>query len=201
MPRTLSADDIETFRNRLVDAATHLFAVRGRDGVSMRELAAALGVSPMTPYRYFHDKGEILAAVRTRAFDRFAEALETAYETAAGDAGDRSSAVGRAYVEFAFENPEAYRLMFDLAEVDDDERYPELARATERARATMSRHLRPLIEEGVIEGEPDLIGHMLWATVHGAVELKLAGKLARDCDFERLVQEATSAMMRGLAPR
>ena len=54
----------------------------------MRQLAAELGVSPMTPYRYFEDKDAILAAVRTRAFDRFAEALELAF---AGGA-NRSSA-------------------------------------------------------------------------------------------------------------
>lgn len=198
MPKVLSADDIEAFRQRLVDAATHLFATRGRDGVSMRELAAALGVSPMTPYRYFRDKDEILAAVRTRAFDRFAEALESAY-TAAGEGLERSAAVGRAYVDFALGDPEAYRLMFDLVQ-GGEEKYPELVRATERARATMSRHVRPLIDVGVIEGDPELIGHMLWAVVHGAVELKLAGKLAPDCDFERLLQEATSAIMRGLSP-
>ncbi len=200
MPRALSADEIEAFRTRLVDAATHLFATRGRDGVSMRELAAVLGVSAMTPYRYFQDKDEILAAVRTCAFDRFAERLEGAYEQAGGDARARSSAVGRAYVDFAFDNPEAYRLMFDLAEGGEEERYPELTRATERARATMSRHLGPLIDEGLIEGDSELIGHMLWATVHGAIELKLAGKLAVGCDFERLVSEATTAILRGLAP-
>ncbi len=41
----------------------------------MRQLAAELGCSPMTPYRYFKDKDEILAAVRAAAFDRFSEAL------------------------------------------------------------------------------------------------------------------------------
>ena len=44
----------------------------------MRQLAAELGVSPMTPYRYFADKDAILAAVRARAFNRHAEALEAA---------------------------------------------------------------------------------------------------------------------------
>ena len=42
----------------------------------MRQLAAELGVSPMTPYRYFEDKDAILAAVRATAFNRLAEALE-----------------------------------------------------------------------------------------------------------------------------
>ena len=44
----------------------------------MRALAEDLGCSAMTPYRYFHDKQEILAAVRAAAFDRFADAMEKA---------------------------------------------------------------------------------------------------------------------------
>ena len=56
----------------------------------MRQLAAELGVSPMTPYRYFEDKDDILAAVRANGFNRFAEALERAYE--AGAARSRARA-------------------------------------------------------------------------------------------------------------
>ena len=46
--------------------AERLFAEHGVEAVTMRQLAAALGVSPMTPYRYFKDKDAILAAVRAR---------------------------------------------------------------------------------------------------------------------------------------
>src|SRR5271154_1319260 len=78
MPKILSTTHIEAFRERLCDVAEGLFASHGPDGVTMRELAAALGVSQMTSYRYFKDKDAILAAVRTRAFNRFAAAMESA---------------------------------------------------------------------------------------------------------------------------
>ena len=78
MPRVLTETDVADFRERLCSAAERLFAERGPDAVTMRQLAAELGVSPMTPYRYFHDKDDILAAVRANGFNRFAEALETA---------------------------------------------------------------------------------------------------------------------------
>src|SRR6516164_8295321 len=100
MPRPLSPPEIAEFRDRLCEAATHLFAAHGRDGFTLRALAAQLGVSPMTPYRYFKDKDEILAAVRARAFDRFAEALERAFAKG-GSAGERSAHVVDAYVRFA----------------------------------------------------------------------------------------------------
>ena len=52
------------------------------DAVTIRQLAQAIGVSPMTPYGYFKDKDAILAAVRARAFDRHADALEKAFAAA-----------------------------------------------------------------------------------------------------------------------
>ena len=82
MPRVLSEADVVEFRERLCDAAERLFADKGPEAVTMRQLAAELGVSPMTPYRYFKDKDDILAAVRTIGFDRFAETLEAAYAKA-----------------------------------------------------------------------------------------------------------------------
>src|SRR5271154_6542285 len=118
MPRTLSSTEVENFRDRLCDVAAGLFATRGREGFTMRELASELGVSAMTPYRYFRDKDEILAAVRARAFDRFADALEAAVATP-GPAAVKAGAVGDAYVKFALGEPASYRLMFDLSQPDE----------------------------------------------------------------------------------
>jgi AcrR family transcriptional regulator len=127
MPRVLTESDVADFRERLCDAASRLFAARGREAFTMRELAAELGVSAMTPYRYFRDKDEILAAVRARAFTRFAEALEAGMATP-GDAAAKAAAVYEAYVDFAFGEPQSYRLMFDLSQ-------PQIARTAERVAA------------------------------------------------------------------
>ena len=80
MPRVLTEAATREFRERLIDAAERLFAQKGLEAVTLRQLAAEIGVSPMTPYRYFADKDDILAAVRARAFTRHAEALEAAWE-------------------------------------------------------------------------------------------------------------------------
>ena len=120
----------------------------------------------MTPYRYFKDKDAILAAVRARAFDRHAEALERAYDEIPGDPIERANAIGEAYVRFALDRPEAYKLMFDVNQPNAGA-YPDLVRAGERSRATMTRHLRDLAAAGILKGDPNLIGHMYWAALHG----------------------------------
>lgn len=199
MPRTLSNEEVADFRDRLCDAAAKLFAERGQDGFTMRELASALGVSPMTPYRYFHDKDEILAAVRTRIFLEFAERLEQAFNTP-GSAADRAQSAARAYVSFALENPSSYKLMFDMTQPEDG-KYPELSEAAARARKTMTRHIPGMIEAGMLEGDPVLIGHMFWVVLHGVVTLQLAGKLGPECDMGKILNGAFSAMGTGLAPK
>src|ERR1700761_4909794 len=176
MPRVLSDTDVADFRDRLCEAAERLFAERGPDAVTMRQLAAELGVSPMTPYRYFEDKEDILAAVRTNGFNRFAEALEKARETATGGARARGTAVGEAYVTFALENPHSYKLMFDFNQPNVD-KYPELVAAGQRAQKTMTGYVRDAIAEGLLVGDPQQIGLMFWAAIHGVVVLELAGML------------------------
>lgn len=176
-----------------------MFAEKGAEGFSMRELAKALSVSPMTPYRYFRDKGEILAAVRARAFDQFAETLEAAYESD-GEPIERSAAVGRAYERFAREHPEAYKLIFDVSQ-PNERSYPDLMRAGERARKTLTRHLEGLREVGLIEGDPLLIGTVLWSAFHGALMLQLADKLPPQIDFTRLRDEIFSLIARAYGKR
>src|SRR5271170_8001574 len=112
MPRTLTESELADFRERLCDAAARLFATRGPEGFTLRELAAEVGVSPMTPYRYFKDKDDILAAVRARAFENFAAALEAALAQP-GEPAERGAAVASAYMRYAIEKPQCYRLMFD----------------------------------------------------------------------------------------
>jgi AcrR family transcriptional regulator len=197
MPRVLSESDVADFRERLCEAAERLFAEKGPDAVTMRQLAGELGVSPMTPYRYFKDKDDILAAVRTSGFDRFAQALEEAYDQP-GDVRAKGAAVGEAYLTFAFTHPNTYKLMFDLNQPNEAD-YPELVRATRRAGATMRQYVGGLIEAGVLEGDAEQVGRMLWAAIHGAVVLELVGKLAPG-QARQVAAATASAIARGLRP-
>ena len=197
MPRVLTDTDVADFRERLCEAAERLFAERGPDAVTMRQLAAELGVSPMTPYRYFEDKDDILAAVRANGFNRFAEALETARESTKG-ARSRGKAVGEAYVAFAVGHPHSYKLMFDFNQ-PHVEKYPELVAAGQRAQKTMTGHVNDAIAEGIMVGEPEELGLMFWAAIHGAVILELAGMLPPG-GARNLFQNLDTVLMRGVRP-
>src|SRR5262249_45298873 len=144
MPRILTGDDVETVRAEIGEAAARLYAKGGLEAISMRDLAKVIGRSPMGLYRYFRDRDEIIAYLRTDAFTLFSETLERAFDSG-GDAFARARHVGRAYLDFALAHPESYRLMFDMHQ-PDDARYPVLAVAAERANKTVTRHVIHLVE-------------------------------------------------------
>jgi AcrR family transcriptional regulator len=195
MPRVLSESDVAEFRERLCKAAERLFAERGIHGVTMRQLATELGVSPMTPYRYFQNKEDILAAVRANGYNLFAEAMERARDNA-GSFRSRGKAMGEAYLTFAFEHRDTYKLMFDLNQPNEAD-YPEVVAAEARARSTMSGYVTDLVTSGDLTGDPEQIGLMFWAATHGAVVLEMTGKLPPG-SARALHQAIAAAMAKGL---
>jgi AcrR family transcriptional regulator len=180
----LTDDQIHQFRARAVEVATELFAERGYDAVTMRGLATALGCSPMTPYRYFENRDELYAMVRAEAFRRFADRQQAAFEEP-GTSTERLLRLKRAYVEFALDEPNAYRIMFQLSQAPAGT-YPELAAQGARGFEYLHRAVAQAIEDGVLGGDPLSVAHLLWANTHGLVSLHLAGKLAMGRSLDEL---------------
>ena len=186
MPRVITALIIADFRKRLCDIASQLLAEQGMDGFNMRELAKRLRVSPMTAYRYFSDKDEILAHLRARGFARLADLLEEA-QALPTTPQDATAALVRVYVRFALEEQVNYRLMFDMFQPGSHD-LPELALHRRRVRTVMTDHAALLVHRAVIAGEPEIIGQFLWSALHGVVALHLAAKLD-EAAVERVVAE------------
>jgi len=114
----------------------------------------------------------------------------------AGDPAVAGQAVGQAYVRFALEDPDGYRLMFDVSQPHPD-RYPELMRASGRARATMTASIEALVAAGVFHGTPELLGLAFWSAMHGLVMLHLAGKLPGEPSFETIRGEIMRLLVTG----
>jgi AcrR family transcriptional regulator len=171
----LGQDEIEAFRRKATVAAMHLFAENGYEAVTMRSLAAALGVSAMTPYRYLAGKEELFAMVRAEAFRRFADSLATSQQKK-GDPLARLRRLKRAYIQFAIDEKDAYRTMFELRQPDPGA-YPELEQESRRAFGHLQTCVGEAIAAGALTGDPLTVATLLWANTHGLVSLHLAGRL------------------------
>jgi AcrR family transcriptional regulator len=199
MPRYLTEQDIADFRSELCRVATERFARHGYEGVTMRQLAEALGCSPKTPYRYFKDKADILATVRAQAFAKFADALEAAATAAPDDPVARVQRVGEAYHRFAMTNPHAYRIMFDLDAPIDSE-HPDLGPQSRRAATHITRLAEQLAKAGLIDVDPVLFGWSMWAATHGLVMLRQAGMLDHAPDYRTLANFHGALLLKGARP-
>ena len=198
MPRALSEQDAEAFRERICQAAARLFVEEGPAAVSMRRIAAELGCGTMTPYRYFASKEQIVTAVRTRGMHRFSEALERALDTP-GDGRTRSRAVRDAYIAFARRETATYRLMFEYPEPRRDD--PAYREAHARMWRTVAAHVEVLVAEGAVEADPALLGHQIWAALHGAVMLEIAGLLPDGFDAASLHTRTAGTLFEAARPK
>lgn len=198
MPRAaLSPTEIADFREQLCGVAERLFAEQGFPGVTLRALAAELGVSAMTPYRYFRDKDAIFAAVRAAGFRRFADAQEAAY-AAESDPERRLRAMARSYVDFARREPHAYRIMFEMNPLTGVERYPELVAQQVRGWEPLLRGVTAAVDAGRLAGDPRHLAHVFWAAVHGIASLHLAGTYTLlDEDVDHIVDAMETTLFEG----
>ena len=195
---SLGPEEVERFRGRLCDLALRRFAEDGYDAVSFRKLARDLGCSYATPYRYFRNKADIFAAVRALAYERLAAALEGA---AVGSAGpeEHVRALASGYLRFAIEQPQAYRIMFELSQPDAVEQSEYLPKQLHAWRV-FQEGVRRAVAAGVLSGDPSRVGHILWAGLHGLVALHLAGKLVLGVELEDLAPPMIDALLDSQRP-
>jgi AcrR family transcriptional regulator len=73
-------DEPKDRRQQIVEIAAGLFAKRGFDGVSVREIADAAGIMGGSLYHHFASKKEIYLEVHSAALRRAAEVVRAAYE-------------------------------------------------------------------------------------------------------------------------
>jgi AcrR family transcriptional regulator len=191
-------------RKALINEAFHVLEKGGLEAVSLRGLAASVGVSKTAPYRHFADKRELLMTLAAEGFGVLADTLENALSGASGPlwavpdgpiglsdgstAGIRS--LFRAYLEFARTRPALYRLMFsrlgfslhsESCRINSARALSCLVRAVEKARSGGWR----------VKQETNALVLSLWAEVHGWAGLLIEDLIPSEVDmtanaFQRL---------------
>lgn len=150
----------------------------GEDGLTMRAIAARLGVSATALYQHFESKAAILREIRLHGVDTLLSAMSLSAEL--GDAEARIREIARRYTEFALSNPWLYKVLFqgdevDWASVEEDERDLLMAPL---------RQARAAFELGVRAGsfrtdiDVDNTALLFWASLHGLASLMINGRIS-----------------------
>lgn len=124
---TTRAEQRETTRKRIVDAAIDAFAENGYDGAGTRDIAARAGVTQGLLTYHFTTKLDLWRAAADQLFSDLAASIPA---IDGGAEGARSAI--RAYVRFSAERPQLCHFMVDAGRSDDD-----------RMHWLVDTHLRP----------------------------------------------------------
>lgn len=149
--------------------AVEIINERGPENLSLRSLAAKLGVSHTAPRHHFGTKQGVLTAVAAQGFELLAERLVRTRQS-----GGSFVDVGVAYVEFARTHPAHFRVMFAPTLLDDQD--PVLGQAKQSAYAELSGGVEALAADGQVEDAAAAVVAG-WSIVHGIATLALTGNL------------------------
>lgn len=148
-------------------ASTLLEDLDGQEALSLRAVARAAGIAPQSVYLHFTDRRELLTAVYRVRFNELRATLEFARDSAPENAaGERLSAVCRAYVEYGTRHPGHYRVLFGTAGTPGWEpsagQLPGLPT------------LQLLVDAAAACGsaDPTATATCLWAGMHGLITLR-----------------------------
>lgn len=161
-------------RTAILDVASGLLVSEGTAALTMRRIASQVGASTKVLYTMFGSKEGLVAALCEEGFVRFERALNSVPQ------GDDPMAylveLGRAYRNYALTEPNYYRVMFGGAGAV----YPATPH-DHRAHITFDfpvRAVRAAMDAGVLRvADPQEVGEVVWAALHGLVSLELAGHL------------------------
>ncbi len=168
--------------------------------VSIRAIAKAAGVTPPSIYLHFADKEALLLEVCNRRFAELNRRMDEA-GAAHDDPVEALGARGRAYIHFALENPEHYRvLMLTKEELVEPE--PEDGRGPAQGRIAFDRHVEAVtrcIESGAFRpDDPLAVAIDLWAGVHGLSSLAITLPGFPWPDMEATIDHLMESQVKGL---
>jgi AcrR family transcriptional regulator len=167
-------------RRLIVTTARTLAETEGWDAVTTRRLSTEIEYSQPVLYKHFSGMDRVAEAVAIDGFAELAEALRAA-RTAADTPGDVPLALGRAYLDFARDNPAVYDAMFTRATA--------LSFATEDTPPPLIEafaEFRQGVTVGADERNADARSEVFWAGLHGLATLTRAGRLRAGHEADRL---------------
>lgn len=170
-------EEKEQRRRTIVDAAETVLREKGRDDMTMADIADEARLSRSLLYVYFEDMDDIVLAVTLRGFASMRERFERAVREHEGGR-TKIRAVGDAYVQFAQEEPTYFDLVaqFESRSADADDapqRVQQCLAESDRVMDAMTKAIQQGIDDGSIRSDldPTQTAITLWGCTHGLIQL------------------------------
>jgi AcrR family transcriptional regulator len=189
----------EEFRGEILNAARELFIDDGYEKFSMRRLAEKIDYSPTTIYLYFKGKDDLLLAICEEVAAQFLTRISHLRSVQA----DPYEALRQAMlylVEFAFNNPDHYKVFF-LTRPDVYGSQEEFMKRDSMARNSYFA-FRKIVQACIAEGkllpmDIDVLTQVLAAAPHGLITMTLYQNSFPWADQKVLAATLIDGLLRG----
>ena len=186
-------------RQELIDAA---LCAPDIEGLSLRQLAASLGVTAAAAYRHFDSREGLLLEVARIGFNRLRQRFASAFDITvppsdAKEARLRLSRLAQAYLQFADDEPALWRLIFGA----QAEAYRETIESEGNTDSYqyLPAALLGLYLTGVISTQPSERDALFaWSAVHGAATLRSGRVPAALLSIPELAHEVAERVIRAM---
>jgi AcrR family transcriptional regulator len=170
-------EEKEQRRRTILDATETVLREKGRDEMTMSDIAEEARLSRSLLYVYFEDMDDIVLGVTRRGFESMRKRFEAG--VAKHDTGlYQIAATGDAYVAFSEEEPTYFNLVaqFESRATDPEDatdRMRQCLTEADRALEVMARTIQNGIDDGSIRSDLDPMqtAVTLWGSTHGLIQL------------------------------
>jgi AcrR family transcriptional regulator len=189
---------MDTTSQRIAAAARGLLDEQGAEGVTMRKVASVVGITPMALYRHYPNRDGLLNTLADAGFAELAAKLTDLRLTGRNER--QLQKVLDAFVDYAFESPRLFELMF-LTKRAGARQYPEDFRMRRSPTATVSADI---IARGMEAGEfrKDDVWEIVFETgamMQGLIMLYLGGRMAiSPAEFRAFFRRSFARYLNGL---
>jgi AcrR family transcriptional regulator len=193
----------EQLRDEILAAAERiLIETNDQAALSIRAIAAAVGVTPPSIYLHFADRNDLVFAV----CERHAKQLELAMAEAAegiAEPWERIRRRGRAYLRWGLDNPEHYRILMTSRPDQTPERLLDERLKDTAGLVPAAEDVAAAVEAGQLAAgrDPVEIIELLWMMIHGMVSLLISKPEFPFGPVDEVFERMFDVAYRGLAPR
>jgi len=195
-------DPGEVRRAQILEAAASVFAEKGYQRATMKEIAARAGVAPGTIYLYFKSKRDLLLAIADRLI---AQPVDEALAQAARlDAEGYIAAIMRNRIRFARQNSDFLQALIPEIWTDPELQERFFTQIVGPIFASGARYLQMQVEAGRLRPcrvevvIPAVAGSII---ILATLRALAPGQLLPSISDDELVEELTQLYLYGLQPR
>lgn len=144
--------DNEPTKVRILDSALQLFASRGFDGATTREIADSAGVNHALIKYHFGNKDALWKAAVNLLFDRLDEAYQKGEKEAEtiSDPAERLRVKLRHYIRYCAEHPEHARIMVQESTSENDRLAWAVKQHIAKSRVPLEERFEELFDNGIL---------------------------------------------------